>query len=152
MYEYHAGTRALTWALLVLTDGTLSTHMDTVNDRIRYSEYFHGVLWVPAWGTLDARMHTLSSRVRLSGPQNLGTGMGTQIGYCAYSHRVLNAPTSVLLVLTTGYCSCLLELAGRRHEKQSSELAVRREDYCVGSLLCCVCASGMPLGTASDPA
>ena len=56
-FEYHAGTRALTWALLVLTDGTLSTYMDAVNDRIRYSEYFHAVLRVPAWGTLDARMH-----------------------------------------------------------------------------------------------
>jgi hypothetical protein len=51
------GTGALTWALLVLTDGTLSTHTDTVNDRIRYSEYFHAVLRVPAWGTLDARMN-----------------------------------------------------------------------------------------------
>ncbi len=56
-FEYHAGTGALTWALLVLTDGTLSTHTDTVNDRIRYSEYFHAVLRVPAWGTLDARMN-----------------------------------------------------------------------------------------------
>jgi hypothetical protein len=56
-FEYHAGTGALTWALLVLTDGTLSTHMDTVNDRIRYSEYFHAVLRVPVWGALDARMH-----------------------------------------------------------------------------------------------
>ena len=56
-FEYHAGTGALTWALLVLTDDTLSTHMDTVNDRIRYSECFHAVLRVPAWGTLDARMH-----------------------------------------------------------------------------------------------
>jgi hypothetical protein len=54
-FEYHAGTGALTWALLVLTDGTLSTHTDTVNDRIRYSEYLHAV---PAWGTLDAGMHT----------------------------------------------------------------------------------------------
>jgi hypothetical protein len=56
-FEYHTGTGALTWALLVLTDGTLSTHTDTVNDRIRYSEYFHAVLRVPAWGTLDARMN-----------------------------------------------------------------------------------------------
>ena len=56
-FEYPAGTGALTWALLVLTYGTLSTHMDTVNDRIRYSEYFHAVLRVPAWGTLDARMN-----------------------------------------------------------------------------------------------
>ena len=57
MYEYHAGTGALTWALLVLTDGTLSTHTDTVNDRIRYSECFHAILRVPEWGTLDARMN-----------------------------------------------------------------------------------------------
>ena len=56
-FEYHAVTGALTWVLLVLTDGTLSTHTDTVHDRIRYSEYFHAVLRVPAWGTLDARMH-----------------------------------------------------------------------------------------------
>ena len=56
-FEYHAVTGALTWVLLVLTDGTLSTHTDSVNDRIRYSECFHAVLRVPAWGTLDARMH-----------------------------------------------------------------------------------------------
>ena len=43
--------------VIILTDGTLSTHMDTVNDRIRYSENFHAVLRVPAWGALDARMH-----------------------------------------------------------------------------------------------
>jgi hypothetical protein len=49
-FEYHAGggTGALTWALLVLADGTLSTHMDTAKDRIRYSESFHAVLRVPA--------------------------------------------------------------------------------------------------------
>ena len=39
------------------------------------------------------------------------------------------------------------ELAGRSHVEQSSELAVRREVWHVGSLLCCVRASGMPLGT-----
>ncbi len=75
LFEYHAGTRALTWALLVLTDGTLSTHTDTLNDRITYSEYFHAVLRVPAWGTLDARMNTLIAAWAF-----LSTGMGTQTG------------------------------------------------------------------------
>jgi hypothetical protein len=37
-FEYHAGTRVLTWALLVLTYGTLSTHMDAGSDRARYTE------------------------------------------------------------------------------------------------------------------
>jgi hypothetical protein len=57
-FEYHAGTGALTWALLVLTDGTLRTHMDTVN--VKTSEKVlrvlscsttgtrMGVLWTPA--------------------------------------------------------------------------------------------------------
>ena len=58
--------------------GTPGTHRRYSEYRIRYSEYFHAVLRVPAWGTSDARMHTL--------------------------------------------------------------------------LLCCVRASGMPLGTVSDPA
>ncbi len=47
-FEYHAGTRVLTWALLVLTYGNLSTHMDTGSDRTRYTEQFHVVLSVPS--------------------------------------------------------------------------------------------------------
>jgi hypothetical protein len=71
VYEYYAGTGALTWALQVLTEGTRSTHVDAVNGRIRYSEYFHAVLraprmgshpgvrsttWCPAWGTRSVHM------------------------------------------------------------------------------------------------
>ena len=53
--------------------------MDTVNDRIRYSEHFHGVLWVPEWGILDARMD----------PVRLTSGTKRPHRYCWYSHRVL---------------------------------------------------------------
>ncbi len=38
--------------------------------------------------------------------------MGTQTGYCACSHRALNAPTSVLLVLTQGSVRARTGLAG----------------------------------------
>ncbi len=147
-FEYHAGTRDLTWALLVRTDGTLSTHTDAAN---------HGT------DTMSTFMGHYRTRMGYFGRPHeyircvaawafLSTGMGTTIGYCAWSHRVLNAPTSELLVLTEGTARARTGLAGRRHVKQSSELAVRREVCFVGSLLCCVRASGMPLGTASDPA
>ena len=52
--------------------------MDTVNDRIRYSEHFHGVLWVPEWGILDARMD----------PVRLTSGTKRPHRYCWCSHRV----------------------------------------------------------------
>ena len=72
-------------------------------------------------------MHTLSSRMGLS-------------------EHWPGDPNRVLCVLTSGtkrthigtvgtprgYCACSLELAGRRHVKQSSELAVRREVCYVG--------------------
>jgi hypothetical protein len=60
-FEYHAGTEESHGH----SDGTLSTHTDTVNDRIKYSEYFHavlqvpalrGVLWTPACIALSSRM------------------------------------------------------------------------------------------------
>jgi hypothetical protein len=62
--------------------------------------------------------------------------MGTQTGYCACSHRALNASTSVLLVRTQGTLRARMELAGRSHVERSSELAVRREVCYVGG--CCV--------------
>ena len=109
MYEYHAGTGALTWALLVLTDGTLSTHVDIAKDRIRYSECFHAVLRVPAWGTLDARMN------------NRSTGMGPCTSLAWDPNRVLclltsgtkRTHTSALLVLTQGAVNARMGLAGR---------------------------------------
>jgi hypothetical protein len=57
---------------------------------MQYYGYPHGVLWTPACITLSSRMG-LSEHC-----------MGTQTGYCASSHRALNAPTSVLLVITEG--------------------------------------------------
>ena len=59
--------------------------------------------------------------------------MSAHIGY---PHRYSCAHTGTVCART--------ELAGRSHVEQSSELAVRREVWHVGSLLCCVCASGMP--------
>jgi hypothetical protein len=145
----HRGTSSTTRVLvhsqlLVLSDGTLSTHMDAANDRIRYSEHCHevlryprGVLWTPACITLSSRM-----------------------GLSEHWH---GDPNRVLCVLTsgtkcthigtlgthTGYCACLLELAGRSHMEQSCELAVRREVWHLED--CCVVFVRL-VCTASDPA
>ncbi len=56
--------------------------------------------------------------------------MGTQSGYCACSHRVLNVYIGTVGT-HTGIVRARMGLAGRRHVEQSFDLAVRREVCCV---------------------
>jgi hypothetical protein len=92
---------------------------------MQYYGYPHRVLWTPACITLSSRMGlseywhgdpNRALRVLTSGTKR------THIGTLGTTH--------------TGFYACLLQLAGRWHVEQSSELAVRREVCYVG--VCCV--------------